>query len=142
MACDDGVLRLFGPDGASAGVHYRRSFGHVEGRVLSVAWHPSGRTLVSGHSDGCIRAWDAASTREIYRITACASLLPPLFPVSTGMPRAPVLTASHILLYKTCSLAQCWAKISHLISLVNSQTSHRLIVRSGGRNGSHSVTNS
>ena len=73
MACDDGVLRLFGADGGSPGVQYLRSFGHVEGRVLSVAWHPLGRSLVSGHSDGCIRAWDATTTREIYRITACAA---------------------------------------------------------------------
>lgn len=51
-------------------MQYRRSFGGVEGRVLSVAWHPSGKTLVSGHTDGCIRAWDASTTREIYRITA------------------------------------------------------------------------
>ncbi len=83
VACDDGVLRLFGADGGSPGVHYRRSFAHVEGRVLAVAWHPSGRTLVSGHSDGCLRAWDAASSREVYRITACAPP-PPLPPPSPG----------------------------------------------------------
>ena len=70
MACDDGVLRLVGPDEAGPGLQYRRSFGRVEGRVLSAAWHPGGQTLVTGHSDGCIRAWDSATTREIFRITA------------------------------------------------------------------------
>lgn len=44
----------------------------LQGRVLSLAWHPTGKTLVSGHSDGCLRAWDAATTREIYRVTAGA----------------------------------------------------------------------
>lgn len=31
------------------------------GKALSIAWHPSGERLVSGHSDGCIRLWQAAT---------------------------------------------------------------------------------
>jgi WD40 repeat protein len=72
VACDDGVLRLFGAgSSAEVGMQFRRTFGRVQGRVLSVAWHPSGLSLATGHSDGCIRAWDTETTQEIYRITAC-----------------------------------------------------------------------
>ena len=70
MACDDGVTRFFGVDEGVPGLTYQRSLGRVEGRALSLAWHPAGATLFSGHSDAIIRAWNASNGREIYRIDA------------------------------------------------------------------------
>ena len=42
----------------------------VEGRLLSVAWHPDAHTLVTGSSAGMLHAWDVASARELLRINA------------------------------------------------------------------------
>ncbi len=72
VACDDGVTRFFGVDEGVPGLTYQRSLGRVEGRALSIAWHPAGATLFSGHSDAIIRAWNATNGREIYRIDAGA----------------------------------------------------------------------
>ena len=71
-ACDDGVTRFFTVDEGVPGLTYQRSLGRVEGRALSLAWHPAGATLFSGHSDAIIRAWSASNGREIYRIDAGA----------------------------------------------------------------------
>ena len=68
VACDDGVTRFFVAEESVPGLTYQRSVGRVDSRVLALVWHPSGATLFSGHSDAVIRAWDAATGREIYRI--------------------------------------------------------------------------
>ncbi|XP_024356552.1 WD repeat-containing protein PCN isoform X2 [Physcomitrium patens] len=70
LACEDGVVRIFEVATAQHGLVYRKSFPRVIGRILSVAWTWDGGRLVAGGSDGCIRCWDIANTREIYRITA------------------------------------------------------------------------
>ena len=76
VACDDGVVRYFTVEEGLPGAQYRRSLGRVEGRALCLAWHPGGGTLFCGYSDATIRAWDAASGREIYRINAGTCHLP------------------------------------------------------------------
>ena len=76
VACDDGVTRLFIVEEGVPGLTYQRSLGRVEGRALALAWHPTGSTLFSGHSDAVIRAWDAATGREIYRIDASKRFCP------------------------------------------------------------------
>ena len=70
VACDDGVTRFFIVEEGVPGLTYQRSLGRGEGRALSLAWHPGGATLFSGHSNAIIRAWNAANGREIYRIDA------------------------------------------------------------------------
>lgn len=70
VACDDGVVRFFTVEEGAPGAQYQSSCAAVEGRVLCLAWHRAASTLFSGHSDATIRAWDAASGRELYRINA------------------------------------------------------------------------
>jgi WD40 repeat protein len=60
-ACDDGSLRVLRVAERGGGCEYVRSLCKVEGKALAVAWHPDGRTLVSGGSDGAIHVWDYAS---------------------------------------------------------------------------------
>jgi U3 small nucleolar RNA-associated protein 4 len=57
-ACGDGSVKLYAVHAHVAGAEYVRSLPRVEGNVLALAWHPDGRSLVSGGSDGCIHCWD------------------------------------------------------------------------------------
>jgi U3 small nucleolar RNA-associated protein 4 len=57
-ACADGSVKLFGVHAGEAGAVFERALPRVEGNVLSLAWHPTGRSLVSGGSDGCMHVWD------------------------------------------------------------------------------------
>lgn len=57
-ACADGSVKLFGASHGEAGALFQRAMPRVEGNVLSLAWHPNGRSLVSGGSDGCMHVWD------------------------------------------------------------------------------------
>jgi len=70
-ACDDGCVRIFGVDDDAPGVHLIKSLLPVEGRVLSVAWHPrrDQRMVVSGGTDGCVHVWNVDTGREMMRIT-------------------------------------------------------------------------
>jgi WD40 repeat protein len=58
VACADGSVKLFGVSSGEAGAVLQRSLPRVEGNALSLAWHPNGRNLVSGGSDGCMHVWD------------------------------------------------------------------------------------
>jgi U3 small nucleolar RNA-associated protein 4 len=60
-ACDDGSLRLLRVNAGAAGCEYVRMLAKAEGRALAVAWHPDGKAVVGGGSDGCIHAYDVAS---------------------------------------------------------------------------------
>jgi WD40 repeat protein len=60
-ACGDGSVKLFGVHSGVAGAVYERALPRVEGNVLALAWHPSGASLVSGGSDGCIHVWEVAT---------------------------------------------------------------------------------
>eukprot|EP00850_Spirogloea_muscicola_P009057 SM000050S16982 [mRNA] locus=s50:211200:215257:+ [translate_table: standard] len=70
VACDDGCVRLFAAEEGQLGLVYRRAFPRVKGRILSVAWNAMASQIFAGGSDGCIRCWDVAGAREVYRITA------------------------------------------------------------------------
>eukprot|EP00850_Spirogloea_muscicola_P015138 SM000113S24094 [mRNA] locus=s113:305894:309907:- [translate_table: standard] len=70
VACDDGCVRLFAAEEGLPGLVYRRAFPRVKGRILSVAWNATASQIFAGGSDGCIRCWDVAGAREVYRITA------------------------------------------------------------------------
>ncbi|KAK9825655.1 hypothetical protein WJX81_005809 [Elliptochloris bilobata] len=68
-ACDDGCVRVFAAEPGRPGLAYVRCMPAVAGRVVSVAWHPSGGSLVAGTSQGTLHAWDIAAARELLRIT-------------------------------------------------------------------------
>ncbi|KAK9820486.1 hypothetical protein WJX72_010807 [[Myrmecia] bisecta] len=69
VACDDGCLRLFVVEDGVPGISYLKSFPKVEGRALSVAWHPERHALLCGSSDGCMHVWQIGPTQELLRIT-------------------------------------------------------------------------
>lgn len=64
LACDDGSIKLFSVEGGLPGAQYQRSLAQAEGRSLAVAWHPSGKCLYSGGTDGCIHCWEAGTGEE------------------------------------------------------------------------------
>lgn len=68
-ACDDGCVRLYTVEKDVPGVSIRTSFLPVDGRALCVAWHPKENVVVSGGTDGCLHVWNAATGREMTRIT-------------------------------------------------------------------------
>jgi U3 small nucleolar RNA-associated protein 4 len=68
VACEDGFVRIFNI--AEGELEYVRAFGGSEGRLLSVAWHPSEDVLFAGSASGSIRGWDiAASPQHFIRIS-------------------------------------------------------------------------
>ena len=75
VACDDGCLRLFGIEEGEPGLLYQSSLPHLEGRLLSVAWHPMGKIAVVGTSQGTLHAWDTSNKREVLRIQTGGILL-------------------------------------------------------------------
>lgn len=60
---DDGSVRFF-TWSAAEGLQYQRRGPQAPGRVLSLAWHPSGSILVGGSSQGTVHAWEAATGQE------------------------------------------------------------------------------
>ncbi len=72
VACDDGVTRIFGVEGAQPGLAYVRSLPGLGSRVLSVAWHPDGASLLLGTAAGTLHAWHLTSGRELLRINVGA----------------------------------------------------------------------
>lgn len=70
VGTDDGCVRLFTAEAGQPGLQYSRSMPAVKGRVLSAAWHPSGRVLVTGTSVGTLHAWDVKSGQEILHVEA------------------------------------------------------------------------
>jgi WD40 repeat protein len=75
VACEDGVARIFTAEGAAMGLSYAKSLPALGDRVLSVAWHPSGQSLLVGTAAGTMHAWHLASGRETLRINVGAPLL-------------------------------------------------------------------
>ena len=68
VASDDGCLRLFGIEDGEPGLAYQCALPHLEGRLLSAAWHPKGRVIVVGTSVGTLHALETSSKREVLRI--------------------------------------------------------------------------
>jgi len=69
-ACDDGAVRLFTVETTIPGVIFSKSLPRVEGRCLTVAWHPQGSVLASAGTDKCIHIWHPDTSRELLRLTA------------------------------------------------------------------------
>lgn len=76
VACDDGVVRIFTAEGLSPGLTYARSMPALGSRLLSVAWHPSGKSVLVGTAAGTLHSWDLASSRELLRINVGAHSIP------------------------------------------------------------------
>jgi WD40 repeat protein len=68
VACDDGAVRLFTAAEGSP-LMLSKTLAKVKGaRMLSVAWHPDGRRLFAGSSDGYVEAVCSL-------MTSCVSVL-------------------------------------------------------------------
>ena len=74
-ACDDGAVRLFGVEGGEPGAHLERVLASFEGRVLALAWHPDGGTLVAGGMDGCVHLLDATTGVCVRSLHTCLFVL-------------------------------------------------------------------
>lgn len=68
IACDDGCLRLFKAEAGEPGLLYEASFAPAASRLLSVAWHPIGNTIVAGTADGSLHAWSLNTKREVLQV--------------------------------------------------------------------------
>ena len=90
VACDDGTLRLFSVEHGSPRLAYHRSLPRLGGRLLSVAWHPNGQSVVTGTAAGTLHAWHIAKSQELLRISVGAT------PILTHA-RLPVRTATAVL---------------------------------------------
>jgi U3 small nucleolar RNA-associated protein 4 len=55
LGCEDGSIILV--DVADGSFAYSRVLERQDSRVLSLSWHPNGKTLVGGCSDSTIRVW-------------------------------------------------------------------------------------
>lgn len=76
VACDDGVLRIFTAEGLSPGLTYHWSMPALGSRLLSVAWHPSGQSVLVGTAISTMHVWQLASSRELMRINIGALPIP------------------------------------------------------------------
>ena len=74
IACDDGCARILTVVGGSevgSGLAHGRGFLRVQGRLLSVAWHPSEELLACGSSRGTAHVMDCVTYTESLRINVC-----------------------------------------------------------------------
>ncbi|KAI9366854.1 WD40-repeat-containing domain protein [Zopfochytrium polystomum] len=70
IGCEDGSVRLFSVGKAQGDtIEYRTILDRQEGRVLSVAFHPTLPILAAGSTDSCIRFYDTKTHRAITRVT-------------------------------------------------------------------------
>ena len=56
VACDDGTLRLFTAEHGTPRLMYSKSMPRLGARLLSVAWHPNGQSVVTGTAAGTLHA--------------------------------------------------------------------------------------
>ncbi|KFM24698.1 Cirhin [Auxenochlorella protothecoides] len=68
-ACEDGAVRLFSVTPGVPGAAYDRAFPAAAGRVVALAWHPSGASLAAAGVDGAVHLREAATGRELLRIS-------------------------------------------------------------------------
>ena len=61
---DDGCVRFFTWTSVG-GLQYSKTLQKVDGRMLAVAWHPAGTTVVGGSSKGSIHVWEAGTSTEL-----------------------------------------------------------------------------
>ena len=69
-ASDDGMARLWGPDGKDVAILK----GHA-GEVVTLAFSPDGKHLVSGGADAKVRLWDAATGQPDGVLTGCSAAI-------------------------------------------------------------------
>ena len=102
VACDDGALRIFEAQPGVQGLQYVKSFPRTQGRVLSAAWHPDTRSIMTGTSSGAIHVWDVQSNQELQRITAGQTSFSALF-----LRQLPTLTYAHLIAGRTWQVLHC-----------------------------------
>ena len=74
VACDDGCARLItmvDGDDVGSGLAHKRAFLRVQGRLLSLAWHPTEPLLACGSSRGVAHIMDCVNFNEMTRISVC-----------------------------------------------------------------------
>ena len=76
-ACDDGTLRLFNAEHETPCLAYHKSMPRLGGRLLSVAWHPNGQSVVTGTAVGTLHVWHIAKSQELMRVSIGESFRQP-----------------------------------------------------------------
>ena len=74
IACDDGcarVLTMVAGKDVGSGLAHKRAFLRVQGRLLSLAWHPSEPLLACGSSRGAAHVMDCVNYNELMRVSVC-----------------------------------------------------------------------
>ena len=87
----------------SDGLCHVRGLDKQEGRILSLAWHPSGEFIVTGGADGTIRKYDVTCGRSVLRIT-----LERYGPQSTLVWSVKCLSDSTIISADSCGKVNFW----------------------------------
>eukprot|EP00731_Ephydatia_muelleri_P031736 Em0023g243a len=99
--CEEGQVRLV--EILSDGLCHVRGLDKQEGRILSLAWHPSGEFIVTGGADGTIRKYDVTCGRSVLRIT-----LERYGPQSTLVWSVKCLSDSTIISADSCGKVNFW----------------------------------
>ncbi|KAJ3206882.1 U3 small nucleolar RNA-associated protein [Dinochytrium kinnereticum] len=69
IGCEDGTVRVFSVEGTPGTIEYKATFDRQDGRILSVAYHPTQPILSTGSTDSCIRTYSTTTRRCLSRST-------------------------------------------------------------------------
>ncbi|KAI8852751.1 WD40-repeat-containing domain protein [Chytridium lagenaria] len=69
VGCEDGSVRVFSVVGSPGTIEYKATFDRQDGRILSVAYHPTQPILATGSTDSCIRTYSTETRRCLSRST-------------------------------------------------------------------------
>ncbi|ORX63923.1 WD40 repeat-like protein [Basidiobolus meristosporus CBS 931.73] len=67
VGCEDGCIRIFNI--IDGDLSFERSFVKQKARILSLAWSPDDKVIVTGSADSSIRKWDVKLGRPTSRMT-------------------------------------------------------------------------